>query len=496
LNSQTYNMKRIIHILIVSISLPLGATAQMAYPAEFTLDDCIKYAMENTIEVKNARVDEQIAQARVREITGIGLPQIDGSVAVQHNQKLPRFFAQYQVAQGFGGEDENGNPNIDLPGVEPTDIVASQNFFQLPSNGSAGVTINQLLFNTTYLVGLKAAGTYKELSQKTSEQTQIQVIEGVTKAYYAVLVNNERITLFDNNIARVDSLLRTTTALNQNGFAEAIDVDRTQVTLNNLKSERLKFLNLQNLSLGLLKFQMNYPMDKELKVAGSLSDLKVNENLFNEYQEGWDYKNRIEYKILDTQRRLQELDIKNQQSHSYPSLVAFANLGYSTQSPNISGIFQTNTNYSDDGRIGPDKWYSYSTFGVSLQVPIFSGLQRTYQAQQAKLNLLKIENSFISLRQGIDLSIQQNTTVYKNALETFRSQRENMELADRVARVTKIKYEQGVGSNIEVTDAEASLREAQVNYYNALFDAILAKIDLDRAYGKIDPIQYITPTTK
>jgi outer membrane protein TolC len=322
------------------------------------------------------------------------------------------------------------------------------------------------------------------------------VIENVTKAYYAVLVNNERIGLFDNNIARVDSLLRTTTALNQNGFAEAIDVDRTQVTLNNLKSERLKFLNLQNLSLGLLKFQMNYPMEKELNVAGSLSDLRVNENLFNEYEEGWDYKNRVEYRMLDTQRRLLELDIKNQQSHSYPSLVGFANLGYSTQSPNISGVFKTNTNLAESQYVGPDKWYSYSTFGVSLQIPIFSGLQRSYQVQQAKLSLLKTENQFISLKQGIDLSIQQNTIEYKNALETFRSQRENMELADRVARVTKIKYEQGVGSNIEVTDAEASLREAQVNYYNSLFDAIIAKINLDRAYAKIDPSKYVTETTK
>ncbi|HEY5918959.1 MAG TPA: TolC family protein, partial [Chryseolinea sp.] len=103
-------MKRIIYILLVGVALPFGANAQNVPSGPFTLDDCIKYAMENTIEVKNARVDEQIAQAKVREITGIGLPQIDGSVAVQHNQKLPRFFAQYQVAQGFGGEDEDGNP--------------------------------------------------------------------------------------------------------------------------------------------------------------------------------------------------------------------------------------------------------------------------------------------------------------------------------------------------------------------------------------------------
>jgi outer membrane protein len=100
----------------------------------------------------------------------------------------------------------------------------------------------------------------------------------------------------------VDSLLRTTRALNQNGFAEEIDVDRIQVTLNNLKSERLKFVNLQNLSLVLLKYRMNYPMEQPLSVLGDLSQLRVNERLFDEYQEGWDYKNRIEYKMLDTER--------------------------------------------------------------------------------------------------------------------------------------------------------------------------------------------------
>ncbi len=286
------------------------------------------------------------------------------------------------------------------------------------------------------------------------------------------MVNNERIGLFDNNISRVDSLLTTTTALNKNGFAEAIDVDRIRVTLNNLKSERLKFLNLQSLSVGLLKFQMNYPMDKEIAVTGNLQDMTVNENLFNEYQEGWDYKNRIEYKVLDTQRKLQELDVKNKNSASHPSLTGFWNMGYSTQSPSIGGIFKTNTPISDNGMVGPDKWYSYSLYGVTLNIPLFSGLQRTYQTQQAKLNLLKIENSFISLRQNIDMSIQQNTTVYKNSIETLKSQQENMQLADRVSKITKIKYEQGVGSNIEVIDAESSLREAQVNYYNALFDAL------------------------
>lgn len=198
--------------------------------------------------------------------------------------------------------------------------------------------------------------------------------------------------------------------------------------------------------------------------------------------------------MLDVQRRLQELDIKNKFSASLPSLSAFFNFGYSTQSPDIGGLFKTESSVASTALYGPDKWYNHSNFGITLNVPIFSGLQRNYRMQQARLSLLKIENSYSSLKQSIDLSIQQNTTTFKNSLETLRSQEENMELAEKVARVTKIKYEQGVGSSIEVTDAESSLREAQVNYYNALYDAILAKIDLDKAYAKIDPSQYITDT--
>jgi len=486
-------MKRLYQTLLLILVVPLWAHAQTteqastATPSSFNLDECIKYALENTIEIQNAKVDEQIADQRVKETIGIGLPQVDGSVSLMHNPKLPRFYSMYNPGDPGGFIDLSS-----IPGIEPGDLVALPNFFQQPSSGDAGLKINQLLFNNSYLVGLKASDTYQSLSRKTTKQTEIDVIEKVAKAYYAVLVSNERITLFESNIARVDSLLRTTKALNENGFAESIDVDRTQVTLNNLKSERLKFINLQQLSLGLLKFQMNYPMEKEIVVTGSLADLKVNDEFIAQYAEGWDYKNRIEYDILDTQKRLQELEIKNRFSQSTPSLVAFANLGYSTMSPNVAGLFRTESSIETTSQYGPDKWYPYSALGVSLNIPIFSGLQRSARLQQAKLSLQQINNRYTSLKQGIDLSIEQNTIVFRNSLETLQSQKENMELADRVARVTKIKYEQGVGSNIEVTDAESSLREAQVNYYGALFDAIVARIDLEKAYGKIDPLHYST----
>lgn len=457
-----------------------GRAQQTQTSQAYTLEQCIQYALANSPTVKNSVIDERIADARVKETRGIGLPQIDASVALQHNQKLPRFFGQYDADAPFSLIPP-------MNGLQDGDIVAGQNFFQLKSNGNAGLTINQILFNGSYLVGLKAANAYRELSVKNTQQTKEQTIQQVMKAYYGVIINKDRIQLFDNNIARVESLLNTTRALNENGFAESIDVDRLQVTLNNLKSEREKFNNLQELSNLLLKFQMGYPMNDSLSVAGDISTLQVDEGVLQQYSVNWDYKQRTDYSVLESNRRLQSLDLKNKYAEGLPSLVAFANLGYSTQSNTISGIFKTDTNQSVEwiGGYGPDKWYSYSSFGVSLNIPIFSGLQRNFRVQQSKLSLQKIENGVQSLKSAIDLEVKQSAIGYLNAVTSLKSQQENMKLAENVARVTRIKYEQGVGSNIEVIDAESSLKESQINYYNALYDALIAKVDLDKAYGKL-----------
>ncbi|HNP96838.1 MAG TPA: TolC family protein [Cyclobacteriaceae bacterium] len=466
---------------LFTLLLLLGTVAQTFGQTEssqsFTLDQCIKYALDNAVDVKNAVLDERIAQAKVRETVGIGLPQVSGTVSVIHNQKLPRFFTTYDPNGGFF--DFSG-----VNGIQAGDVIAAQNFFQLKSSGNASVSVNQILFNGSYLVGLQAANAYKDLSIKTSGQTREKIVEQVTKAYYSVLVNREQMKLFDSNIQRVDSLFKTTRAMFENGFAESIDVDRIEVNLNNLITEKSKFEKLQELSVELLKFQMNYPYDSPLEVVGELTNETIQADL-NGYLADWDYKNRPDYQVLETNRKLQSLNLKNTYAAGLPSLSANANLGYTTQSPSISGLFKTNSNVTDDGFVGPDKWYSFSSFGVTMNIPIFSGLQRSYKVQQEKLTLQKIENGFTSLERGIDIEIKRATIAYQNSEEALEAQTRNMKLAENIARVTKIKYEQGVGSNLEVVDAEASLRESQINYYNALFDAAIAKTDLDKAFGKL-----------
>ncbi|HEY8934362.1 MAG TPA: TolC family protein [Cyclobacteriaceae bacterium] len=472
-------------LLAILVATPAMAWAQesqqQSQSSTFTLEQCIQYALENSTNLKNSVIDESIADSKVRETRGIGLPQISGNVTLMDNTKLQRMFFQ------TGPETFVG----DIPGIKSGSVISQPNIFQQRSSGTATVTVNQILFNGSYLVGLKASKSYRDLATKSTNLTKEQIIQNVSKAYYGVVINKERTKLFTTNIGRVDSLLRSTKALHMNGFAEGIDVDRIQVTLNNLITERDKFLNLDELSRELLKFQMNYPMDNSIDVVGTISEVELVQNL-ETYKEGWDYKNRPDYSILEANKALQELNIKNVRAGSLPSLSAFGNFGYSTQSNNVMGLFKTNSSLQNaspevQSRFSADKWFNYSNYGLVLSVPIFTGFQQKNKIQQQKLSLVKIENNEKLLRSSIDLETKQALIVYGNALKTLQSQKENMDLATNIARITKIKYEQGVGSNIEVIDAESSLKEAQTNYYGALYDAALAKVDLDKAYGKLTP---------
>jgi outer membrane protein len=472
-------MRKLYLIVACAVSMQVA----QAQSSNFTLEQCIDYALTNSISIQNSKLDERSAVARVREITGMGMPQVTGNVSLSYNHKMRRFFAE--------NIDTAARPDAfgfvqNIPGAKDRDVVAGQNFFQLKGTGDASLSINQLIFNGSYFVGLQAAKALKELTVKQTSFSRVNVVDQVTKAFYLALINRERIGLFDSNIGRIDTLLRNTMAMNKSGFAETIDVDRLQVARNNLMTEREKFINLQALSLELLKFQMNYPMDSPLDITGDISAINPVVDP-TAYKQDWDYQLRPDYQTLEVNRKLQNLNIKNYQSQALPAVYGFANLGYFTQSSTVGGLLKTNTGINDNGVVGPDKWYGYSMFGVTMSVPVFSGFQLKYRIQQERITLLKIENGMKQMKSGIDLEIKSALASYQNAVKGMEAQKQNMELSAKISRVTKIKYEQGVGSNLEVLDAQSTLKESQINYYNAMYDAVVAKVNLDKAYGKLLP---------
>ena len=316
---------------------------------------------------------------------------------------------------------------------------------------------------------------YGDLARKQFNQTTEQTILNVTKAYYNVLINNERFQLLETNIDRVKKVLDETTALNINGFVEKIDVDRLTVAYNNLLVEKEKTGRLLELGNYLLKFQMGMPIGSKLDLTDKIVEFKMND-VELPANGAFDYGKRNDYSLLQTAIVLQELDLKRNKLAYLPNAFAYSSLSTNAQRPTFN-VFEINNSSAQT------KWFPTFLVGATLNIPIFDGLQKNYKIQQAKLALEKTNNSIQSAQIGIDLELASTEVNLKNAAASAETQKKNIELSQEIARVTKIKYTEGIGSNIEILEAETSLKESQTNYYNALFDAIVAKLEYQKARG-------------
>lgn len=462
---------------------------------KMSLQQCVDYALKNSTSVKNATLDEEIAAAKVREVRGIGLPQITGSAGLQHYFKLRRSFFEQNASNPLFNPrptpqyvELNGQQlpvqQTPVPTLPDGTIIVFDNFFQLPSSLDASLNATQILFNSSYIVGLQAAKTYRELASRSAQQTREQTANNVKKAYYQNLINVERIKLFDVNIVRLDSSLRQLRALQKNGFTEQIEVDRLEVSLNNLMTEYEKTLNLLVLSSLTLKFQMGMPIEQNVILTDSISQYA--NNIEYNLEDKIDPKNRVEYQLLKLQVKSYQLDLKNNRGAALPSLVAQGTLGAFSQNTDLN--FFDSKPYSINSSAPKNRtpvgyWTDYSYFQIGLNLPIFTGFQRTGKVQQSKLNLTKAENNLKNFEQAMNVQVQAAKVNLQNSQRSLAIQKRNMELAKSVSNNTFKKYRAGTGSNLEVTNAEASLKEAQINYFNALYDFLVYKIDYEVAAG-------------
>jgi outer membrane protein len=467
-------MKRTLFLLLFCFSIVIPTFAQQTdTTASFSLQQAISYAQTHQISIKNAKIDEQIAINTVKKTIGIGLPQVSATADFNDFLKMPTSifpdFISPLVYKAFTDnnvKDGNGNPITMPAGLGGSTPVQ----FGTKYTSSGSLQVTQLLFDGSYLVGLQASKTYKELSVKNTARTRIETSVAVTKAYYSVLVSNEQLSLIDANLDRLKKSLNDTEQFFKNGFAEKIDVDRLTVLNNNLLTERENVLRLLALNVNLLKFQMGMTIGSNLSLTDKISDINIDKTPV--LNDGQAFNKRIEYSLLQTQKKLNELDVKRYKSVFLPSLAAFGNTSAQFQDNKFSNLYDTR--------------FPSTVIGLKLSIPIFSGGQKLYDLRNAKLESLKTDNNIINLRNSIDLEVAQAQTIYLNGQKSLENQKRNMDLAKEVLRVTKIKYDQGVGSSLEVTTAETSLKEAQNNYINALYEMLINRVNLDKALGNIN----------
>jgi len=451
----------------------------------WTLEECLNYAIENNEQLKISQFDEEIAQAQIGQIRAQGLPQIAGGIGYTNNIAI-----QQQVAPDFLspviGRVLLGVGSINQPQLDVIDAQADTTFFGLALGtthaGFASVQLDQLIFDGTYFVGLQAARTFKDLSAVQTDRTREQVVEGVTKAYYGVLVNEERLTLLERNLERLESLVSDTEKLYKEGFAEKIDVSRLKVNRNNLITEYQKLKDFVGISYDLLKFQMGMPVTEPIALSLSLAQITIEDEEAMDEEE-FNFSQRTDYMINKVNQELVALDLKNVRAGYLPSLRGNVQAGLNNGANNFLEITE-----GDDAGPGlfTNDWLEFASVNLTLSVPIFDGLLKANQAQEKKLQAEQLQLQQRLLENNISLEIKQAKTNYQNNLASLEWQKENMELAREVIVVSEAKYREGLGSNLEVVEANTSLKEAQTNYYAAVYDLLISQVELRKALGLLN----------
>ena len=436
---------------------PAGDTGRTAAPSAqpaihaFSLPQAIDYAAKNSVIVKNALLDYEIQEQSNRATTSQALPQISGNVGFTQYWQVP-------LTPILGGQ---------FPGTQPGKIYAFP--FALPYNTTAGISLKQVLFDGQVFVGLQARRTSLDFYRKKEEVTEQVIRANIYKVYYQLLVARSQMSQIDANIESQRALLHSTTEMFKNGFAEQLDVDKSNVQLANLETEKIQLQNsIDNGYLG-LKVLIGMPVRDSIALTDSLTDDMVRNSVLSD---DYKYTDRRDFQLLMLSKSLGEYNVKRYQKAYIPTI-------------NFTMSYAQNQYWIAFDWTRAQTWYPASYFGLSMNVPIFDGFYKAANIREAKLQLQQTENNMDSLRNRIDNDVRQSQLQFSSALATLDYQKKNMELAQRVYDQTRKKFEQGLGSNTEITTAFSDERTAQYNYFNALYSAIIARVDYLDAIGKL-----------
>ena len=442
-------MNKLYFVIVLALINTLGLSSQETY--SFTLDEAIAYALDNNYTVKNARLDINAAEKQKWEATAFGLPQIDAGIDYQNWLKQQVTFLPSEIVGGDPGEF--------------TPVI-----FGTKQNMNATVTMNQLLFDGSYLVGLQSAKTFLMISNLAKEKTDQTIREAVINAYGNVVVARETLDILYKNKEVLEKNLRETKALLLNGFAEEQDFQQQQITLSNINNEINRSSRLQLIAKQALNLTMGIPIETKLELTENLENLALKSTDLQIIYEDFDLENHVDFRIADNQVLSDELLVKYEKSKNIPSINAFVN--YSTFQYGNNLVFFENPS---------ENWFNSSLLGVSMKIPVFSSLQRNARTQQAKINLMQSEIKKNEISENLKLQVNTAKNKYQFALDQFQTSKENLYLAESIAEKEQVKFFEGLSSSIDLTNTQNQLFGSQQDYIQSILVIIQSKVELENA---------------
>lgn len=448
-------MKNIFFGLIIGLFSFYQVGAQQA----FSLEEAVRYAEVSHIDIKKSVLDVEDADYQVKEVLAAALPKLSGSVDYRRFLQLPTQI----VPRGSFSE---GDPSIGIPVFPEEDMEVR---FGMKNSLSGGLSFNTLLFDGSVFVGIQASRLARELANTQIAVTERDVRDRVTKAYLAILIAQRNREILEKNVENLQKTLHETRAMYEEGFMEKLDVDRLEYSLSNLKMEMDNVSNLVSTTKNVLKLQMGFPLEDSIQVTESLGQFLDRQEAVLLLSEKYDFSARPESKPLFVAEELREMDIRQLRFGYLPTLSVFANYDQTLQANKLA-----------DGR-----WFPSSVVGGTVNIPIFDGRDRAMKIQRAQVRLEQHQLDIEQARRAFNMELINARNDFLNNLNKVTNREKNLALAEEIYQVAQIKFREGVGSSVEMYQAESSFYEAQAHYINALYDFIISKSDLERALGKI-----------
>jgi outer membrane protein len=438
--------------LIFMAFLTFAITAKSQEIKSLTLQDAISYALENKAAATKARLKVENSEYQIQEVRSRALPKISANGNLTYNPVLQTTFLD---AGSFGGE--------------PGTII--QATFGQKWSSIAGLSLTQTLFDQSVFTGLKAAKSTREFYQINQQLTEEQVIERVANNYYQVYVQRKNLSVLDSTYINTTKVKNIIKGQFDNGLAKKIDLDRIVVKISNIATQRQQVINGVQIQENALKFYMGMPIDTKIEIPQAA--FEVSSQAFSQAP---NTETRTEFLLMKKQEQLLEFQKKSVIATYYPTLSLSAGYNYIGQGPQMpwggkpaDGVF----------------WSDFSSVGLNLKVPIFSGFETSAKVGQADVELRSIKEDLKDTKLSLDLAYANAKTQIDNSIIIIQNQKGNAQLAKDVLSNTKNNYLQGLASLTDLLDAENAHTEAQNNYISAILDYKLAEIQLIKSKGQL-----------
>ncbi len=422
--------------------------AAQEYPKTFTLEEAIIYALEYNYTAINSNREILDAQKQKWEVIATGLPQIDGAVSYQNRLKQPVTPLPAEVVGGTPGE---------FVGV----------VFTPPQEARATATLRQQIFDGSYIVGIQATNAFLRYSQNNKEKTDQEVTKMVVEAYGNVLLAQETAKIAARNKTTLEKNLYETEKLYENGLGDEESVEQLQITLASIDNVLKNAIRFESITLQMFNLALGLPVEHDTVLTENLDDLVLKQIDFDLLNANLTMENNTDYKLVFNLNEQRYYELKLAKSRALPTLNAFVNYG--------TFSFSDQFDFIGSGQ----EWFGFSTLGFDLNIPIFSSLNRSASTQRAKIALEQAKTQLTETEQQIKLQLERAKSDYLFTIETYQTNKDNLDLAERIEQKNQTKYAEGLATSFELRQAQTQLYTAQDDYLRSMVNVINAKTELE-----------------